>query len=335
MLRRSIVPMIATALLAVACSPETSTPTAEVTEQSDSSEVERPSKAELLAQFNDTMARAAETHGPGKPVLWTLSDEDTAIHMFGTVHLLRPDMDWRSDAFNTAFSAADTLVFEVDLKSPEGQRALMEDFLTRGFYQDGQTLRGALDDQIEPIIEAAFDSIGVPLDAVNAMEPWMGAVNLGVLKLQADGFDPESGVESVLEIEAQAAGKAFGYLESASDQADAFDLLPEDVQIEFLYETALLLDESPQMLDQLVDEWADGDVIGLGAIAADPSAAGVGGAEVYNSLLRNRNRNWVPQIEAMLDTPGTVFIAVGAAHLAGPDSVITMLRDNGHAVSGP
>lgn len=295
----------------------------------------RPTREQLRAEFNASIEAAQATHGPGKPALWTFGDEDTTIHLFGTVHLLRPDLDWRSEAFERAFEAADTVVFEVDMKSDEGTRALMSDFVSRGFYQDGRTLRSVLDDDVEAVVEAALDSVGLPLDAVNAMEPWMTAANLGVMKLQKDGYDPDRGVENVLEAEARAAGKSFAFLESASEQADAFDLLPEDVQIEFLYETALLLDESTQMLDLLVDEWADGDVVGLASMVANPDAAGMGGNEVYESLLARRNRNWLPRIEAMLDEPGTVFIAVGAAHLAGPDSVIADLREKGYEVSGP
>lgn len=313
---------IASALLFAACSTETRVET-------------RPDKAELLADFNASIDAAKATRGPGQPALWTLTDEDTTIYLFGTVHLLRPDLDWRSAEFDAAFAEAGTIFFEVDLTSDEGQKALMTDFVSRGFYKDGKTLRSVLDEQSAPVIEAALESVGLPLDAVNAMEPWMTAANLGVMKLQADGYDPNSGVDNVLDAEAKLAGKSFGFLERAKDQADAFDLLDEDVQIDFLYETALLLDESPQMLDLLVDEWADGDVAGLAAMVASPEATGMGGDAVYQSLLVNRNAKWVPQIEAMLDEPGTVFIAVGAAHLAGPDSVVAMLRDGGYEVKGP
>ena len=128
-------------------------------------------------------------------------------------------------------------------------------------------------------------------------------------------------------------GKDFAFLETAAVQADIFDTLPEDTQETFLYETALTLEDSPVMLDQVVEEWADGDVEGLGVLVANPDTGG--GEGIYDALFVERNANWVPQIEAMLDEPGTVFVAVGAGHLAGPDSVITMLRDKGYEVEGP
>ena len=315
--------------------PAVATPqTPEVPAEANSDAVTRPTKDQLLARFDTALEQAQETQGPGAPALWTLADEDTTIHIFGTVHLLRPNLEWRSDAIDQALDQADRIVFEVDMKSEAAQRAIATDFLARGMYSDGRTLTEVLNDEDEAVISEAFDSLGVPIAAMNTFEPWMASVNLGVMQLVNDGYDPQAGVETVIEAEAAAAGKSFGYLETISQQADAFDLLPEDEQISILYETALLLKESPRMLDLLVDEWADGDVTGIGTLVANPEGYGFTDA-AYESLLVVRNTAWVPQIEAMLDEPGSIFIAVGAGHLAGPDSVITMLRDKGYTVEGP
>lgn len=300
----------------------------------DSVSPERPSKEDILTGFDASLAQAQASQGPGSPAMWRLADDDTTIHVFGTVHLLRPELEWRTEAFDAAVASADKIVFEVDMKSPDAQRAIATDFLQRGMYDDGRTLKGVLEDDDEAVIAAAFDSLGIPLDAMNTFEPWMASVNLGVMKLVKDGYDPSSGVESVIEEAATEAGKSFGYLEQISQQTDAFDYLPESEQITMLYETALLLDESPRMLDMLVDEWAEGDITGIANLVANPEGYGFTDA-AYQSLLVKRNAAWVPQIEAMLEEPGIVFIAVGAGHLAGPDSVITMLRDKGYTVEGP
>ena len=301
-----------------ACQPSTEDPSASAAASSatETAPQARPTKADMLAEFDAALSAAQATSGPGSPAMWTLSDEDTTIHLFGTVHLLRPDLEWRSDVIDAAISGADTIVFEVDMKSEEAQRAVGRDFLSRGMFQDGRTLKGVLSDTDEAVVAGAFDSLGVPIDAMNSFEPWMASVNLGVMKLM------------------NAAGKSFAYLETISQQTDAFDLLPEDEQITMLYETAVLLDESPRMLDLLVDEWAEGDVSGISSLVASPDGVGFTDA-AYQALLVKRNQNWVPQIEAMLDAPGSVFIAVGAGHLAGPDSVITMLRDKGYTIEGP
>ncbi len=297
-----------------------------------SSAPERPSKEDLLADFDAAMETANATRGPGRPSLWSISDEDTTVYLFGTVHMLRPSIQWRFDEFEQALDEADTIVFEADLKSEEGQRAVTRDFNQRGMFQDGRTLREALPDNDEALIEEALASTGMPMDAFNAFEPWMVAINLSAMKLLAEGYDLNSGVENVIEAEARAAGKTFGFLETVADQADVFDLLPEDVQISYLYETAVLLDQSPIMLDQIVSEWADGDQVGMEVLVADGNSYGAE-RTIYDALLVKRNRNWIPKIEDMLETPGTVLVAVGSAHLVGPDSVLEMLKAEGYTIA--
>jgi uncharacterized protein YbaP (TraB family) len=53
---------------------------------------------------------------------------------------------------------------------------------------------------------------------------------------------------------------------------------------------------------------------------------------LYNTLLTERNRRWAQQVAQMLDSHQTVFVAVGAAHLAGPDDVQAQLQKLGIAV---
>lgn len=292
---------------------------------------ERQSLEDMRADYQVALAQAQATNGSGNPALWSLADEDTTIYLFGTVHLLRPELEWRYPAFEEALLAADTVIFEVDMESPEAQQALMTDFMARGMYNDGRTLREVLNEADEAIIEAAMDRVGVPLDAFNTFEPWMAGINLAAMKMVADGFDPNSGVEKVIQADAQTMGKSFAYLESITEQADAFDLLPEEVQIELLYGAAIGLDDSAAMLDDMVAEWVDGDVAGLGVLVADPDGMGFSKA-MYDSVLVERNRKWIPRLEALLEDPGTVLVAVGSAHFAGPDSVILMLEDKGYTV---
>jgi uncharacterized protein YbaP (TraB family) len=54
--------------------------------------------------------------------------------------------------------------------------------------------------------------------------------------------------------------------------------------------------------------------------------------DLYQSLLIDRNANWTPKIEILLETPGTHLVAVGAAHLIGDGSVIDLLKQKGYDV---
>jgi len=108
--------------------------------------------------------------------------------------------------------------------------------------------------------------------------------------------------------------------------------LPEKSQIEFLVSGAEAIEDTPNLLDDLVDDWFTGDVDGIADIMSDEDA--MGDQVVYDAMLTKRNRNWTREIQKLMDAEdGTFLFAVGAAHLAGKDSVINMLRDQGETVT--
>src|SRR3546814_19941607 len=75
--------------------------------------------------------------------------------------------------------------------------------------------------------------------------------------------------------------------------------------------------------------WAKGDPDGL-AIAMNESLAAT--PELAKTLLWDRNARWADQLKARMDEPGTVFVAVGAGHLAGERSVQDYLKARGLTV---
>lgn len=320
---------VAAIALLANCSPGEQTQ--EQTQEQNQEQTREERVAEAMKEFDAVLAKANETNGPGVPAMWTLADEDTTIHIFGTVHILKPEIEWRTAAFDEAFDNAGKLVFELDLHSPEGMQAIGREMIGAAMFEDGKKLSDVLSESDLEIVKTAAAELGVPMASLQPTEPWMAALNLANVQWMKDGFDPSSGVEQVLVADALAQEKSFGFLETAELQAAVFDNLEMETQIDMLVEGALTLDVSGSMLDTLTAEWADGDVAGLGTIAANPDAPG--SREFYDALFLNRNAAWVPQIEEMLDEPGTIMIAVGAGHLAGPDSVITMLETKGHSVT--
>ncbi|HBX92007.1 MAG TPA: TraB/GumN family protein, partial [Hyphomonas sp.] len=268
-----------------------------------------------------------------EPALWTLQDEDTTLYIFGTVHLLRPELEWRSDEMDAALAEADTVVFEADVTSQAAASEMMKFISTQGMLQNGQQLSSLLSELERAELQKALDHVGLPLGAIEPMRPWWAAVNLSVLQIKKEGFDPNAGVETVLGAEARAAGKSFAYLETIDEQLGRLANMPTDVQVDFLVSSAESIEEGGDVLDTLVSEWVDGDVHGIGLLMSNPDM--MGSDDVYDALLKSRNEIWVGKIEAMLEEPGTRLIAVGAGHLAGEDSVIEMLEAKGYEVEGP
>ena len=282
---------------------------------------------------SEALDAARRSRGAGSPALWTLSDEDTTIYLLGTVHLLRPGSEWQSEMIAQAVADADTVVFEADTASPEAQRALIGFYTSRGVFLDGTQLTGLLSEAERAELYRALESIGWPVGAIEPLRPWRAAIDLSVKAMLDEGFDPDAGVERMIEREAQKNGAEFLFLETVEDQLGGLASLDLCDQLDFLMATVQTLDDTGPSLDFLVDEWTDGDVDGISALMANPEM--LGSEPVYRVMMTERNQRWVPQIAALLDRPGNVLIAVGAGHLAGDDSVIRMLRDEGYDVKGP
>ncbi|HRJ02674.1 MAG TPA: TraB/GumN family protein [Hyphomonas sp.] len=290
-------------------------------------------RAEMAATEARLIAEAEASRGAGSPAVWTLRDEDTTLYILGTVHLLRPELEWRTAEIDAAIAAADTIIFEADTTSPDAGRELMAFFTKEGMFNDGTQLSSLLSAEEKAQLEEALDAVGLPLAAVEAMKPWFAAINMTNMQILAEGFDPNSGVEKMIEASAAAHGASFEYLETVEQQLGEFARMETCAQIEFLLQSAEAVKQGTGMLDLLVAEWADGDVNGIGILMGSPDA--FGSRDAYDAMLKNRNERWVPQIAAMLDEPGTRLIAAGAGHFAGEDSVITLLRAEGFEVEGP
>ena len=174
---------------------------------------------------------------------------------------------------------------------------------------------------------AAAQTMGASGAALDPMRPWLAALTLSVAPLVKAGYDPQSGVELVLKARAAAAGKEVAGFETIDEQVRILAGFPEAAQLAFLRSTLEDFENATTELDGLVEAWADGDVRAIDRLGVQPMRRE--NRAVYDALLVRRNTNWANQIETMLEGSGTVFIAVGAAHLAGGDSVQSILGRRG------
>jgi uncharacterized protein YbaP (TraB family) len=260
------------------------------------------------------------------PALWEVSDPDTTIYLFGTIHLLPQDVQWRTPKFDQAVSGAQELVVEtlIDEKNPA---KLMQAMASIGFAQGLPPLVDRVPPAKRAALLAAVKSSGFPPQALDRMKTWTAAFILLGNKFRQLGLS--GGVEGVLKSSFSAEGKPVGELETNLEQLSFFDKLPEAAQRSLL-EGAI---EQNQSMDQefagMLKAWAKGDVQGI-ARTFDRDLSG--SPPLQQTLIRERNANWSRWIEQRLARPGAVMIAVGAGHLAGKDSVLEMLRKDGYKV---
>ena len=256
------------------------------------------------------------------PALWKLSDHDTTIYLFGTIHLLPAGIDWLNGPLAYALDHSDTLMTELPDLPPGDVAAAL---LRHGTLPADKSLRRMMSEKERGQLEASLTSLGLPLSIFDRKKPWVAAATLPILQLQKAGYNLESGVETALAKRATELGHARGGLETADFQFGQFNVLSDAQQLEYL---GAVLDALPQInaeIALMVGNWSRGDAPALAAqLNADSDSPVLAEALIYS-----RNRNWAGWIESRMKQPGTVFIAVGAGHLGGKGSVQDVLARHG------
>ena len=280
----------------------------------------------LTSTFGATIA---DDRTAPDPAVWKLTDEDSDIYLFGTIHILNPELDWKSAKVEAAFGAAKTIIFEApaDTSDPEAAQALVAKY---GLNPQGTTLSSLLSEQANQKLALVLEQLGMEGAASNfePLRPWLVGATLSVLQIQSIGGDPNAGVERILGAEAVRAGKTIGYFESDEQQMQILSGLSSEAEVFFLEEGLRQIEEDPNQILDLVQAWRAGD---QGAINEMLVTGMVGQDELIEALLTRRNFNWASQIENLMRGSGTVFIAVGAAHLVGKQSVQVYLSEKGIA----
>lgn len=284
----------------------------------------------LVIRFIAALGLALAAASPGvarapRPALWTVSDPDTMIYLFGTIHLLPEKYDWRSARFDQAVAGSQQLVVEtvVDDKDPT---RLMAALSSLAFSPGLPPLADRVPAAKRATLDAAIAKSGIPRAALDRMETWAAAFLLLGNQYRDMGLKTGEGVETVLRKRFIADGKTVGELETNVEQLAFFDALSEKAQRELLEGSIEQPRDMSKQFGGMLAAWARGDVP---AIARSFNRDLERSPELKDALIKRRNANWAQWIEKRMAAPGTLLIAVGAGHLAGRDSLIEMLRREG------
>lgn len=260
------------------------------------------------------------------PAVWVVKDADTTIYLFGTVHVLDGKGEWMNDEVKTSFDSASELVLEII--TPEDPAAMAPLLQKYAIDSSGKALTQKLSAKHQKLFAERLAKLGMPATAFDMFRPFFAAMTLSVVEMQQLGFNPESGAEKVLTAAAKQKGMKIGEVENIELQMQMLNALPEAEQVRML-EKALEDDgKAMETIKKLIAAWGKGDPDTVAAVMNEDSADS---KALYELLLVNRNKKWAEWIDKRLDQPGTIFMAVGAGHLAGPDSVQRFLKDRGVA----
>jgi uncharacterized protein YbaP (TraB family) len=274
---------------------------------------------------------AAATPAPAEPALWAVKDGRSTIYLFGTVHVVMGSTRWESRKIAAAFAASEDLFLELIENDAQINAVIAE----RGVDPERRLSARLSPGQLQWVHATALRA-GLPPENVaklDAMRPWAAGRMLSHAMLMQAGYDPKTGVDRVLNARASRLGKPIHGLETIEQQLRFATDLPESTQVKLLLASldSVFVGGGAARLDFIVDIWLAGDVAGLEKRVIEPMKRR--SPEAYRHVLIERNEAWADILAARLkQSSGTSFVAVGAAHLAGPDSLQHLLEARGFHV---
>ena len=260
----------------------------------------------------------------GSPV-WAIHGEHNTVYLAGSVHLLKASDSALPAAFGRAYAGSQALVMELDLGKLDPLEAagwMME----HGTLPEGSSLRKTIGEERYRRVSAEAARLGLPMEAADQLAPWVLGLQLMELQYAQLGFDSQAGVEQQLERRAQTDGKPTSGLETMSEQLGLFETLSPEEQARFLDLIVTEMHSVGSETQSVVTAWRAGDAAKLGALLGDEYKSF---PALYRTLVSDRNKRWIPQIEKLLQGKDNYFVVVGALHLVGDGGLLELMRRDG------
>lgn len=260
------------------------------------------------------------------PALWEVSDADSKVWLFGSMHVLPPTITWRTPALETALNEAEQVYFEADI-GPLGQIGIMLKGIGMAFNAPKTPWTDKLTAAQTQTLAAAIEPLGLTVPQLAAYAPWLAEGVVEDKVMTGMGFRGNLGVDATLQAELPKEKKAF--FESAGQQMDMMGADSEEVQIRRLLAAIAEIDKMPAQLKSLAEAWASGNDAAITAQMADDPGLD---QAFEKTMLLDRNQKWTTAISALLAQNHQDLIVVGAAHLVGDGSVTDLLGKAGFTV---
>ena len=257
--------------------------------------------------------------------VWAIKGAKNTVYLAGSVHLLRASDSKLPAAFDKAYADSAALVMEIDMDdlNPADAQGLM---LEKGVYTGDETLSDAIGKARFSKLEKQAGGMGIPTEALERFQPWLAAMTLAELQLAKLGFDPESGVEKQITAHAVSDHKEITGFETLPEQLGLLADLSQPDQIKFLDLTLEEMQEMQSETDALVAAWRTGNASKLASILSEEYGVA---PSLYTTLVSDRNRKWMPQIERLLKSDKNYMVVVGTLHIVGKSGLLDLLKAEG------
>jgi len=263
-----------------------------------------------------------------RSILWQVRSGENTLYLLGSMHVLKKDSYPLPPIMEEIYAASPVIVFETDMDEMDTP-AMQQKIVSYGRLPAGQTLQQQLSAPTWQRLQQKMADLNIPVTNVQQMKPWLCALTLTVTDLQRLGFLPEFGLDEHFYRRAKQDNKKIIPLESVDFQLSLFYSQSRQEQEEFLKQTLTDLQMTDQLSGEMEKAWKTGDDAKLASLIAMSFADY---PRQLERLVLQRNRNWLPVLEKILQREPATLVVVGAGHLVGPNSLVDLLRRQGYAV---
>lgn len=284
---------------------------------------------QLILLFSFTVCFLLPIFSQAESSVWQVSDGKNTVYLGGTFHMLKPSDYPLPKEFEQVYNKVNWLVFETDilaLENPDFQKY----FQQKMKLPSGQILADKLSPKAYAELIRYMSKNDLDIGQFQSFKPQMISLIINILELKKLGLTAQ-GVDDYFGEKAVNAGKVLSQLESKEDQAHYLANMATGHESRFILQTLADVKELEQELDKLSQAWRSGNVqalyrTGIATMIEDYP-------QVYQTLMVERNRNWLPRIETLIQQPEKKLILVGALHLVGPDGLLEQLKSKGYQVN--
>ncbi|MGD9056962.1 MAG: TraB/GumN family protein [Desulfobacterales bacterium] len=286
----------------------------------------------LLTAFWATIlevpAKTVAVEQSTKNCLWSIQTQSNKIYLLGSIHVLKQETYPLDPAIEKAYASSERIIFETDIAAMQDP-AMQAKMLELGMYPAEQNLFDNIAPDTRQQLEKKMSALGLPLEAFSRFKPWFVALTLTTLELQRLGYNPQYGIDVYFFGKAQSGGKEIGFLEPPEYQIDLLGNMAGKDQNDFLKQTLKDLELIGELAGDLVNSWKSGSADKLHELL---HRSFKDYPNLNDRLLIQRNLKWVNEVEEAMRQNKDILFVVGAGHLVGPQSVVDLLRKNGHKV---
>lgn len=261
------------------------------------------------------------------PAFYRISKGNEQHWLLGSIHAGKPSLYPLPDPIERAWQQSRALVMEVDMTHISQAQWQEMGAITR--LVDGKTLKDHLPMDLYRRTLIAAGQNGLTEAMLAPLRPWFAAITLTQAALERTGYRGEFGVDQHFAKRANDGGKPIVGLETLLEQLGYLASVGDN-QTLMLEST---LDELPELekgFAEVMAAWQNGDQATLINLLKEEMAPPKLQAWLEQTLLAERNRNWVKKWPGL---PNESFIVVGALHLYGEQGLLALLEQQGWRIT--